>query len=308
MKKLLSLILALVLALGLSTAALAEEEDAFDPQLTVTENDSAITIELNRTAANDRILAERKPTLTVPCRFTGATVTDPDGKAIACTIANGEICFTVDRAGVYTITNTGSVTTDPVVPVTPAQKPQEQRPDAEKNPFADVKEGQYYYEAVLWAAEKKITSGLTAESFGPEASCTRAQLITFLHRAMGSPAPKGDASAFADVEAGSYYEAAVRWAVENGITSGVTPESFGPDASCTRAQFVMFLYRAAGSPAPKSAAMPFEDVPSGSYYEAAVRWAVENGITTGVSGTRFAPDAPCARGQIVTFLYRYLGK
>ena len=246
MKKLLSLILALVLALGLSTAALAEEEDAFDPQLTVTENGSAITIELNRTAANERILAERKPTLTVPCRFTGATVTDPDGKAIACTIANGEISFTVDRAGVYTITNTGSVTTDPVVPVTPAQKPQEQRPDAEKNPFADVKEGQYYYEAVLWAAEKKITSGLTAESFGPEASCTRAQLITFLHRAMGSPAPKGDASAFADVEAGSYYEAAVRWAVENGITTGVSGTRFAPDAPCARGQIVTFLYRYLG--------------------------------------------------------------
>lgn len=308
MKKLLSIILALALTLGLSTAALADGDDAFDPRLTVTERGGTITVELYRTDANDRILAEKKPTLAIPCSYASAAVTDPDGKQIPCTIENGEIRFTVTVSGAYIIRNTGSSPVIPAEPAAPAQKPGEQEPETEKLPFTDIAKGQYYYDAVRWAVEKEITSGVSETSFAPDAPCTRAQLITFMHRAMGSPVPDGGAAGFADVPAGAYYADAVRWAVEHGVTSGLTADRFGPDAACTRAQFVTMLHRAAGSPAPKESAMPFTDVPAGSYYEAAVRWAVENGITTGVSETSFAPNAPCTRGQIVTFLYRYLGK
>ena len=173
-------------------------------------------------------------------------MTDPGGKQIPCTIENGEIRFTVTMSGVYIIRNTGSSPVIPAEPAAPAQKPGEQEPETEKLPFTDIAKGQYYYDAVRWAVEHGVTSGLTADRFGPDAACTRAQFVTMLHRAASSPAPKAGAMPFTDVPAGSYYEAAVRWAVENGITTGVSETSFAPNAPCTRGQIVTFLYRYLG--------------------------------------------------------------
>ena len=176
------------------------------------------------------------------------------------------------------------------------------------NPFTDVKENDYFYDAVLWAVENGITSGISPTSFGPNNSCTRAQAVTFLWRAYGKPAPSGSDNPFRDVKSSDYYYEAVLWAVENGITTGISPTSFGPDSRCTRGQIVTFLHRSAGKPAPSGSDNPFRDVKSSDYYYEAVLWAVENGITTGVSSTSFAPNSYCTRGQIVCFLHRYIAK
>ena len=169
-------------------------------------------------------------------------------------------------------------------------------------PFRDVPVDAYYYDAVKWAAEKGITTGRADGLFGSGRSCTRAQIITFLWRAAGSPAPKGTVS-FADVSTGSYYAKAVAWAIENGITGGTGDGLFSPDAACTRAQSAAFLYRAAGSPAVGGNAS-FADVPADSYYAQAVAWAIENGITDGIGGGLFGANEDCVRAQIVTFLFR----
>ena len=175
------------------------------------------------------------------------------------------------------------------------------------NPFTDVPEGAYYRDAVLWAAEKGITTGVTPATFVPLAACTRAQVVAFLWRAMGSPAPRGTGS-FSDVSGDRYYAEAVQWAVEQGITKGTTDATFSPNVTITRAQFVTFLWRAAGSPAPKGIS-PFTDVAAPSvYYYSAVLWAAEQGITLGTTAVTFSPNAACSRGQIVAFLYRWLGK
>ena len=168
-------------------------------------------------------------------------------------------------------------------------------------PFRDVPSSAYYYDAVVWAAKNGITGGIGSGLFGPALGCTRAQFVTFLWRAAGSPAPK-TASRFTDVPADAYYADAVAWAVENGITDGTSAATFGPDEICTRAHAVTFLWRAFGKPAGNRAG--FTDVPSGAYYEQAVAWAAEQGITTGVSNGRFAPGDTCTRAQIVTFLFR----
>ena len=172
-----------------------------------------------------------------------------------------------------------------------------------QNPFVDVKEGAYYYDAVLWAVEQKITSGTTATTFSPEASCTRAQMVTFLWRAAGSPKVENGKNPFTDVKADAYYYDAVLWAVEKGVTSGTSATTFSPDATVTRGQTVTFLYRNAGSPE-VSGTMPFTDVEADAYYAKAVQWAVQQKITTGTSETTFSPMSDCTRGQIVTFLYR----
>ena len=175
------------------------------------------------------------------------------------------------------------------------------------NFFMDVKAGDYFYDAVLWAAEKGITSGTDATHFSPNAACTRAQIVTFLWRAAGSPEPKGTGS-FADVPADSYYTKAVAWAVENGITGGTGDGKFSPDATCTRAQAVTFLYRASGASAVSGNAA-FSDVATNAYYAAAVKWAEKNGVTGGIGGGLFGSGNDCTRAQIVTFLYRtYQGK
>lgn len=172
-----------------------------------------------------------------------------------------------------------------------------------QNPFVDVKEGVYYYDAVLWAVEQKITSGTSATTFSPDASCTRAQMVTFLWRAAGSPKVENGKNPFTDVKADAYYYDAVLWAVEKGVTSGTSATTFSPDATVTRGQTVTFLYRNAGSPE-VSGTMPFTDVEADAYYAKAVQWAVQQKITTGTSETTFSPMSDCTRGQIVTFLYR----
>ena len=174
------------------------------------------------------------------------------------------------------------------------------------NFFYDVPNDAYFYEAVKWAVDKGITNGLSDTMFGPYESCTRAQIVTFLWRAAGSPEPK-TASSFTDVPANAYYAKAVAWAVENGITNGMTATIFAPDATCTRGQSVTFLYRALKGTASGSA--NFTDVKSDAFYADAINWAVANNVTNGTSNTTFSPNADCTRAEIVTFLYRaYQGK
>ena len=174
--------------------------------------------------------------------------------------------------------------------------------EAPEQIFTDVPVDAYCYEAVKWAAEKGITGGVGNGLFAPNAPCTRAQIVTFLWRAAGSPGPK-TMSGFSDVPADSYYAKAVAWAVENGITGGTGDGKFSPDATCTRAQAVTFLYRASGAPAVSGNAA-FSDVATNAYYAAAVKWAEKNGITGGIGGGLFGSDNNCTRAQIVTFLYR----
>ena len=174
------------------------------------------------------------------------------------------------------------------------------------NFFYDVPNGAYFYEAVKWAVENGITTGVGNDLFAPEQPCTRAQIVTFLWRAAGSPEPK-TASSFTDVPASAYYAKAVAWAVENGITNGMTATEFAPDATCTRGQSVTFLYRALKGTASGSA--NFTDVKPDAFYADAVSWAVKNDVTNGTSNTTFSPNADCTRAEIVTFLYRaYQGK
>lgn len=176
-------------------------------------------------------------------------------------------------------------------------------PEVPGTSFTDVPAGAYYEEAVGWAVEKGITKGTSDSTFTPDGVCTRAQAVTFLWRAAGSPAAKAGSLPFADVKAGSYYDDAVRWAVENGVTVGTSATTFSPNATCSRAQIVTFLWRAQKSPAAGSA-NPFDDVADSAYYADAVQWAVQKDITKGTGATAFSPDANCIRAQIVTFLYR----
>ena len=174
------------------------------------------------------------------------------------------------------------------------------------NFFYDVPNNAYFYEAVKWAVKNGITDGVGNNLFAPERPCTRAQIVTFLWRAAGSPEPKGAASGMTDVVSGSYYEKAVAWAIENGITTGTTTSTFSPDATCTRAQAVTFLARALKAKA--ASAAEFSDVPTDSYFADAVAWAAANGVTEGIGGGLFGSDNDCTRGQIVTFLYRAYNK
>ena len=168
--------------------------------------------------------------------------------------------------------------------------------------FVDVATGSYYEDAVDWAVENGITNGVSSNMFAPDDPCTRAQIVTFLWRAAGSPAPKS-MSSFTDVSADAFYAKAVAWAVENGITSGTGEGKFSPNAICTRAQSVTFLYRTSGSPAVSGSA-EFSDVSTTAFYADAVAWAAKKGITTGIGGGLFGSDNDCTRSQIVTFLWR----
>lgn len=198
--------------------------------------------------------------------------------------------------GTYTFTMPASKVT-----VTAAFAEKKAEPIAPEKLFADVSAEEYYYEAVKWASENGVTGGIGENLFGAKLPCTRAQIVTFLWRAAGSPEPKG-MSGFVDVSADAYYAKAVAWAVEEGIVSGTSATTFNPDAVCTRAQSVAFLYRAFGEKVNKAAG--FSDVSADAYYADAVAWAVENGVASGIGGGLFAPDQNCARGQIVAFLYR----
>ena len=164
--------------------------------------------------------------------------------------------------------------------------------------------GNWAHDAIDWAIDDHITNGTSATTFHPEKSCTRAQVVTFLWRAAGSPEPESLTQPFTDVEDGSYYHKAVLWAVEQGITNGTAADQFSPDMVCSRGQIVTFLWRYEKSPEPKTTANPFGDVVKGAYYETAVLWASETGITSGTTPTTFRPDDTCTRAQVVTFLHR----
>ena len=175
------------------------------------------------------------------------------------------------------------------------------------NYFVDVPASAYYYDAVLWAAEQGITGGTDATHFSPDGVCTRAQAVTFLWRAAGSPAPSATAMPFTDVAADSYYYNAVLWAMENGITVGTSSTTFSPDLKCSRAHIMTFLWRSEKSPAAGSV-NPFTDVSADAYYADAVLWAVKESVTNGTSSATFSPDADCTRAQIVTFIWRTLAR
>ncbi len=234
------------------------------------------------------------------------TVTDPYGNPIEVTDnGSGSYSFT-QPVGSVSISVTFTVPGQPSEPSEPAKPTKPTDPVVPSyNPFADVSSGAYYYDAVLWAVENVITGGTDARHFAPDASCTRAQAVTFLWRAAGCPEPER-LSSFADVPAGSYYAKAVAWAVEKGITKGTGATTFSPDDACTRAQIVTFLWRAQQTPA-AGTANPFLDVANDAYYAEAVLWAVREKITNGTSSVTFSPDAVCTRAQIVTFLWRCLG-
>ena len=213
------------------------------------------------------------------------TVLDKDGKALALTDKGG---------GRYTFTMpAGKITVKAVF----------MDDNTMLNFFTDVHAEDYYYDAVLWAAQEGVTGGTSDTLFAPNAGCTRAQAVTFLWRATGSPEPKSADLPFTDVPADAYYAKAVAWAVENNVAKGVSETAFAPDTSCTRAQIVTFLWRAQQSPA-SGGENPFTDVPAAAYYYNAVLWAVESGAAKGVSETAFAPNDNCTRAQIVTLIYR----
>ena len=213
------------------------------------------------------------------------TVTDKDGKELSLTKKSDTEYTFVMPAGKVEITSSF---------VKQAEEP--------SRVFVDVKTGDYFYDAVLWAVGKGITNGTSAETFSPEAPCTRAQIVTFLWRAAGSPVVNY-AMDLSDVAGDAYYAEAVRWALSEGITTGTSDHTFSPDAVCTREQAVTFLYRAAGSPA-VSGESAFEDVGADAYYARAVAWAAQNGVTNGISQALFGTGSDCTRAQIVTFLYR----
>ncbi len=180
-------------------------------------------------------------------------------------------------------------------------------PDAKPavtNPFTDVKKSDYFYDAVLWAVENGITGGTTASTFSPNQECTRQQVVMFLWRYAGKPEPTTTKNPFTDVKSSSSFYKAIMWAVETGITSGSTKNTFSPNATCTRQQIAMFLWRYAGKPAHSVTKNPFTDVNSSGTYYNAIMWAVENGITSGKTAATFLPTQECTRAQIVTFLYR----
>lgn len=213
------------------------------------------------------------------------TVTDKSGDTIKIKDkGNGKFTFTMPGSKVTVEASFKQIDTEPEVPA-----------------FADVPADAYYADAVAWAVKEGITSGTSAATFSPNASCTRAQMVTFLWRANGSPVVNY-AMSFTDVPADAYYAEAVRWAVSEGITTGTTATTFSPNATLTRGQTVTFLWRANGSPAVSGS--NFGDVASDAYYASAVAWAVSEGITSGTGDNNFSPEAPCTRAQIVTFMYR----
>ena len=201
------------------------------------------------------------------------------------------------------LTQTGSDTFTFYMPESPVWVDAVFALDTDEAEFDDVSPDAYYYNAVCWALEKEITNGTSAWTFSPNATCTRAQIVTFLWRAAGCPEAENTDNPFFDVASRDYYYDAVLWAVEEGVTGGTAPDTFSPNAPCTRAQAVTFLYRAASSPDTGSGVW-FSDVPSSAYYADAVLWAALEGITTGTSRETFSPDTVCTRAQIVTFLYR----
>lgn len=242
------------------------------------------------TVSTDKTNAKKGDTVTITVtpndgyRVDGLTVKDAKGNDITVTdLGGGKYSFIMPDGKVSIAAKfvTGTVT----------------------SPFVDVNQGDYFYDAVLWAVSKGITNGTSANQFSPNLTCTRAQTVTFLWRAAGSPAPQSTTNPFTDVAPGAYYYNAVLWAVENGVTNGTSADKFSPDGTVTRGQTVTFMFRAAKAQAAEGN-NPFVDVAAGEYYADAVQWAVSRNITNGTSATTFGPGEGCTRGQIVTFLYR----
>lgn len=251
----------------------------------------------------------------VPIQYDVSVLNDGNGKAFASpakaaadtaitltATPNAGYHFKAWRVILGGVTITGNKFTMPAEDVE-VQAVFEKDAPISKHPFLDVPAGAYYEDAVVWAVGKGITSGTNATTFDPNGTCTRAQAVTFLWRAAGSPTPKTKLMPFPDVPVGSYYWNAVLWAIEQGITEGTSYLTFSPNDSCTRAQIVTFLWRAKGNPAVSGNA-PFTDVPPDAYYAAAVTWAEKNGITGGIGNGLFGSNNTCTRAQIVTFLYR----
>ena len=262
---------------------------SYDPTYSITVDKSkngAVTVSPKSASKGDRVTVTVKPDSGYVLET--LTVTDKNGN---------ELTLKDKGDGKYTFTM-------------PAGKVEVKATFMEDNSmlnfFYDVPNNAYFYEAVKWAVKNGITDGVGNNLFAPEQPCTRAQIVTFLWRAAGSPEPKGAASGMTDVVSGGYYEKAVAWAIENGITTGTTTTTFSPDVTCTRAQAVTFLARALKAKA--ASAAEFSDVPTGSYFADAVAWAAANGVTEGIGGGLFGSDNDCTRGQIVTFLYRAYNK
>ena len=267
------------------TSSSGSSRPRYDVTIPSKPENGSVTVDPERARSGSRVTVTVTPDSGY--KLGELVVTDKDGKKLELTDkGNGQYTFTMPSGKVEVAA--------------------EFVKEVEVSPFADVATDTYYYDAVKWAVNKGITNGVSETLFGPDQACTRAQIVTFLWRAAGSPEPKSGSS-FADVAADAYYAKAVAWAVENGITKGTSETTFHPDETCTRAQGVTFLYRALGKLAAAQAG--FTDVAADSYYADAVNWAAENGVTKGISETLFGPDGSCTRAQIVTFLYRaYQGK
>lgn len=297
MKKLLSFLLALTLALSLATFALADNEGGaaqFDPTVTVAKNGGTMTVTLSREGANDKILASKRPTLTVACDYARAVVTDPNGVRIESTLSGGKISFTVTMGGSYTITRIG--TSVPSSKPADNGKTDEPQPDGGSyvNRYPDVQAGDWYSGAVQFVTEEKLMTG-TGKGFEPNAATTRAMLWTILARMDGA-----DTSS-----AGAWYAAAQDWAVKHGVSDGTSS-----DGKITREQLATMLYRyakergmvKADAQADLSA---FADGANVSPYAAeAMRWAVAAGIVNGMDGS-LVPQGEATRAQMATMLMRY---
>lgn len=319
-QKLLSCVLTLALCLGMGTCALAADTPELSAAGKAGENTITVTL---RGAEPGYWFGGVWKDNELLCLFDGAA--DADGSWTA-QVDIGRTIQAEDQLMVGLSAQNGSgnrysqtvaLSAAPVVPdpkpdkpsgggggagggtSTPVVKPDE---DISKAVFNDVKDSDYFAAPVHWALEREITSGVEEGRFGPEQPCTRGQITTFLWRAAGSPEPKSLAAAFQDAAEEDYFFKAVCWAVEQGITGGTGPNVFSPDMTCTRAQAVAMLYRAAG--AGTTAGTTFSDVTPDDYFAAAVQWAVDREITSGVGEGRFGPERPCTRGQIITFLWR----
>ena len=261
------------------------------PTYTWSENNSTVTA--SRVCKNDASHIENEIAATTSKVTKEATYGE-----------EGEITYTATFENPAFATQTKKVAT----PKLDEPKPYEPCDGGDSCPgniFTDMPaKGNWAHDAIDWAIVNKITSGTSATTFSPNAGCTRAQVVTFLWRAAGSPEPTSTSNPFTDVKESAYYYKAVLWAVEKGITMGTAADKFSPDATCTRAQIVTFLWRYEGTPAPKTNNNLFTDVKAGAYYEKAVLWAAETGVTAGTSVTTFSPDDTCTRAQVVTFLYR----
>ena len=192
---------------------------------------------------------------------------------------------------------------EPDTPHKPSGGTSTTTPSQPTQTFRDVSKRSYYYDAVTWAVENGVTDGTGSNTFSPDKACTRAEIVTFLWRAAGKPAAKSSVNPFTDVSSSAYYYDAVLWAVEVGITQGTSATTFSPDKTCSRAEAVTFLFRAASGKA-SSGTVPFTDVPANAYYKDAVLWAVAENVTQGTGSSTFSPDKTCSRAEIVTFLYR----